>query len=367
LQLAVRRDKQEDVFAEEPRVTDTDFIAAEFTGTTYTAGASISPTSWLMLRGSYATGEQPPPLYALNGIEPAMSTTPYATDPHRGNAPLGSEGEFLFMYGGNPALKTARASTVFLGVVLTPTGLDGPRLALDFSRIRRTRDLLSLSSQEVLAHEDAWPERVGRAPLTDTDRSNGFSAGRVTMFDTRLSNGSTLEVDAIDLHLDWPFQFPGGRMRLYGDATYHKRNVLEAPFQPDENRAGYINGPLRRRANGGFDWSRNQLTLGANLQYFGSYLVLTQGPLAELRNELNEQLQGSSRIPSQSYLDLYATWRAPVRNFGPLEELTVDLGVINVFDEAPARENSFVFNGPSYSRYGDPRQRRFELGLSIRF
>jgi outer membrane receptor protein involved in Fe transport len=366
-QLAVRRDEQRDRFAHEPLSPDTDFVHARFTGTSYTAGAKISPTPWLMLRASYATGEQPPLLFFLNELDPVMTSLPYASDPQRGGTPLGAEGEFLYRGGGLAAIDAALASTTVLGIVLSPLGLDGPKVGLDFSRIRRTRDVLQLSSQEILDNEQAWPERVERAPLTDSDRASGFSAGRVTMLDSRVSNGARLEVDAIDLRVDWPLRFLGGRLRLYADATYHKRNTFEEPFQPDVNRAGYRDGPLKRRANGGFDWSRKHLTFGANLQYFGSYLVLTQGPLADLTNESYERIQGSRQIPSQSYLDLHASWRVPFQDFGVLEELTVDLGVLNALDDSPPRENAYVFSGPGYSRYGDPRQRRFELGLSVRF
>jgi outer membrane receptor protein involved in Fe transport len=78
-------------------------------------------------------------------------------------------------------------------------------------------------------------------------------------------------------------------------------------------------------------------------------------------------LQATRSIPPHEYLDLHATWRVPGVNFGPLDALTVDFGIINAFDKAPPRETQFLNSGPGYSRYGDPRQRRFELGLSGHF
>ncbi len=56
--------------------------------------------------------------------------------------------------------------------------------------------------------------------------------------------------------------------------------------------------------------------------------------------------------------------------------MKVDLGVVNVFDKAPPRESTYslaqfagipVAGPPGYSRYGDPRQRRFVLTLSAAF
>jgi outer membrane receptor protein involved in Fe transport len=299
-------------------------------------------------------------------IAPLTTTAPLAKDPRRGGQELGAGGAYQVLLGGNPKLGTTLAKTTSLGGVFTPIGLDGPRLALDYSHIVRTRDLLSLSADAIMANEDAWPERVTRAPLTDADRALGFTAGRVIVFDGRISNGASLVVDALDMHVSWPLTVAAGALRLYADATYQMHNVHKAPFQPDMDFDGYENGPLKWRANAGVDWSTNRLTIGANLQFFGHYLVLQQGPLSS-SDALYVEVQGSRWVPSQAYLDLHATWRLPALPFAPADALTVDFGVVNVLDKAPPREFSAVFGGPGYSRYGDPRQRRFELGLSAHF
>jgi len=73
-------------------------------------------------------------------------------------------------------------------------------------------------------------------------------------------------------------------------------------------------------------------------------------------------------VSSQTYVDLYATWRLPFLNVGPVREATLEFGVVNVFDTAPARETAQPYTGgPGYSLYGDPRQRRFEVTLSSHF
>ena len=366
LQLAIRRDDEDNEFPSNLPNADSDRLHAEFTGTAYTAGVKMFPTSWLMLRGSYATGLQPPSLNALVELTPFTTTGPAnATDPKRGGRRAGADGAYLFKLGGKQDLSEVRASTASLGAVVTPTGENGPRIAIDFSRIRRTRDVVTgLLAADVMANEDSWPERVERAPITDADRANGYTAGRVTMIDTRNMNGGELEVDAVDLHLDWPLTLlGGGRLQLYADATYHRRNVQKVPLKPDLHWAGYRNGPLKRRANGGFDWSKDRLSIGANLQYYGSSLVIQDGSLPVIDAQAVE-LQGSERIPSQSYLDVHGSWRFPVR---PANDLTVNFGIINVLDKSPPRESILVTLGPGYNRYGDPRQRRFELGLSFRF
>src|SRR5262249_4176191 len=102
-------------------------------------------------------------------------------------------------------------------------------------------------------------------------------------------------------------------------------------------------------------------------QYFGRSLITTNEKFLSNVNDLAIQYQGSLWIPSQSYLDLHGSWRVLARNLGALDELTIDAAIVNVLDKAPPRESSLAAHGPSCSRYGDPRQRRFELGLSAHF
>ena len=373
LQLAVRHDEQKDDFQRTQIYPDSGVLHSRFVGAAFTVGAKTSPTDWLMLRGSYSTGKQPPPIASLVEVDPftyGPDDEGLQIDPKRGGTELAEEGELLVYLAGNSKLKTTQARTLSLGAVLAPGGVDGPRFALDYSRIRRTRDLQEHDVPGILAHEDDWPERVVRAPLTDADRAKGYTGGRIEIIDARVTNDSTTEVEAFDLRVEWPLSFLNGRLRLYADATYQKRKLQMDRFEPAVTWAGYLEGPLKRRANGGVDWSKNQLTIGANLQYFGGSLILDEPwpNLPLFPNDDEVMFQGSARIPSQSYLDLSGTWRLPVQSLGTVDSLTLDFGVVNVLDKAPPRESSYLsVRGPSYSRYGDARMRRFELGVSCHF
>jgi iron complex outermembrane recepter protein len=365
LQLAIRRDDREEDFAHPEAGADAR-LRPRFTGTTYTAGLKLTPARWLMLRGSYATGEQPPPFSALRENE-ILTAAPLGTDPKRGGTSLGSDGGYYYKFSGNPDLEAVRATTAFVGAVLTPFGEDGARLAVDVSRIERRRDFMLPMTQEILDHEDLWPERIVRLPLSDADLALGYTGGRIHTIDARANNRGGLDVEALDLRAEWPVEFLGGRLRFYADATWQMRNAVKGLFRPEQRRDGFREGPLRRRANGGFDWSNARLGIGANVQYLGNYRI-TFDDNSPGGDDLHIQLQGSPEVPSQTYLDLNATWWLPVPSSGPVEDLALHFGVANVLDEEPPRENSFVFRQRfSYSRYGDPRQRRFELTLSTHF
>ncbi len=362
LQLAVRHDRQSLDFSESP--TNIAVLARQriaFSGTAYTAGLKVSPTPWLTLRGSYATGEQPP---ELNTLIDGESVIPISIpDPKRPGTLVGDGRPIVQKNSGSPDLKTIRASTFAVGAILSPWGETGPRLALDYSHVRRTGDVQLLGQPDVLAHEDFWPERVTRAPLSDADRARGYTVGPVTVLDSRALNAGALDVQAIDAKFEWPTSGLGGRLRFYGDATYHIRNLLTGLFRADLDRAGYRNSPLQWRANGGVDWSNGRLTLGANLQYFGPYNISVAGQVLAA----DAQLQGNPTVHAQTYLDLNATRRIPIPGGGLLREVTFSLGITNILNRRAPRESALNFRSPGYSRYGDPRGRRYELTISSSF
>lgn len=363
LQLAVRHDRLRATFDSNPFNPQPDeTVRHAFRGTSFTAGAKASPWPWLLLRGSYATGEQAPPLERLLGRE-QLSNFVLAQDPKRGGSQAGGEGPVLVKYEGNPDLKTARARTLSLGAVLNPEGRRGPRLSVDFSRIRKSREALLLFSQLVLDHEDFWPERVTRAPLTDADRALGFTGGTITMLDERAVNGGSARVDSVDGRFEWPLRLLRGNLRLYGNATVQLTNEEPRLFEPNVERVGYRNGPLKWRANGGFDWSLGPTTIGANLQYFSRYRIV-EGPFPDSGDPGR---QGSPWVRSQAYLDLYASRHFNLPRNPLLRGVEVDVGLVNVFDKQAPREYGKPGSGPGYSRYGDPRGRRLELVVSAEY
>lgn len=368
LQVALRHDDQRSKIVEDPADDIDGYVPVHprFAATAFTAGVKVTPWRWLLLRASYATGEQPPQTEDLRMRFNGPTTSVLSTDPKRGNQLLGENGTFIAKGGGNRDLEASRAHTLSLGAILTPFGDSGARLAFDYSRIRKDRDVTGLSREDFLEHEELFPGRVIRGPLTDEDRALGYSGGPVTVLDTRFVNGAGLEVDAFDSHAEWPLVFLDGQLRLYADATYQKSNRKTALFREAVQYVGFKDGPLKWRANGGFDWTKGSLTAGINLQYFSGHRVYYDTTFDPSEDTL-VIAQGSPRIPSQRYLDAHGSWRLPLSAPAFVDELTVDFGIVNLLDATPPRETSINFTGPGYSRYGDPRLRRFELVVSLQF
>jgi iron complex outermembrane receptor protein len=361
VQLAVRDDSQSNDFSVAPDQPGSARVRATFTGAAYTIGAKVSPVSWLMVRGSFATGETPPPSSALiPRVDPEYFGFP--NDPKRGGA-FGDFAEYADQDQGSPHLKNVLASTVAVGVVLTPFGPHVLQLSLDYSHIRKTHDVLFLSDDLVLAHEDYWPQRVQRGPLTDEDRALGYTGGPITAIDATAINGASRDVQTLDARFDWTFAAPVGWLHLYGGATYNFDDIEKGLFSPNVVYDDAIDGPLMWRANGGADWSLGSLTIGVNVQYYGSSSIFLSSETDDFVRELSQNLQGSDRIPAQAYLDLHISKRFSLHN----TDLRVDFGINDVLDTSAPRVNSTDGFGYGVSQYGDPRRRRFELSISAAF
>jgi iron complex outermembrane receptor protein len=353
VQLAVRYDNQSVDFTADPTPSGPTRLNTTFAGTTFTAGAQASPLSWLMLRGSFATGATPPPVQYL--VPEQFATV--VEDPKRGD-------EFAFVpidYGGGSLeLKSVLASTTSVGFVLTPFGPRGARFSLDYSNISETHAYSFLDDTIVIAHEDYWPQRVQREPLTAADQALGYMAGPILAIDSRPTNGDSIDVQTLDAQFDWIVGLPVGALHLYGSATYTFHDMQKRLFQSTLNYYDAFDGPLVWRANAGADWSLGPWLLGVDVQYFGSY----NANLSEYSDPtITELFQGSQTIPAQTYVDLRISRRSHLKN----TDLRIDFGVDDVLDAAPPRVSSFLVGGPGYSPYGDPRQRRFELSVSALF
>jgi hypothetical protein len=271
-----------------------------------------------------------------------------------------SIGVFLKGYG-NPELKMPKATTLSLGFVLNPQGT-GPRLSVDYSKVKRTGDPRWLNPQQVLLHEDMWPERVVREPLTEEDRAQGYTGGIIKLLDYSAINGNTRVAKNVDTRLRWPLPLLGGTLVVSANATVQLSNVLKELIGRRLELLDYRTGPLKFRANGGVEWEKGPWSFGLSMQHFGKYKFALPHR-HPLENEFDARMQGGARVPSQTFFDVRAarSLRLAERRFD------LELGVVNLLDTSPALLAAFGPTrsfGPSYSRYGDPRRRRFELVIS---
>ncbi|MES3100580.1 TonB-dependent receptor plug domain-containing protein [Sphingomonas faeni] len=386
LQFALRHDVVRSIL---PADTFTDALDNTVTqriaraATLYTAGIKTSPFDGLLLRGSVATGFMPPAInqYASSSylithdkrFLPANPTTDAflflktLPDAQRPGQILGGEGILTLSYGGSARLKPEHAQSISLGAVVTPLQVNDLRISVDYTRIRKTGEIVRVHSQDYayfFQNEQRLTGRVVRAPLTEADRARGYTGGVVTGIDTTAFNLGETKVDAIDLQVDYHVPVRGlGGLKFQGAATWNPSlRRYGGPETTTTNYAGYSDGPLNWRANGGVEWSYGAQTLGFMATFYGDYRIAAAQDDAATADGL-ALIQGGPKIPSQLYFDLFAsrTIRLPEGR----RSLELRVGMQNVFNHSPPI--IVAEYGNNYSAYGDPRLRRFELNVAMRF
>ncbi len=386
LQLALRYDANrsslpaDDPSSTGPMQTSTDGAMA------YTIGVRLFPVEGVMVRLSSATGFLPPTVGNLGSLTHyyTSSTTllrqadatlvpvlsPGPTDPLRGGSAVGSEAVYALVSGGSTHLRPERAQSLSAGIVLTPRALPDLRLSVDYTRIDKRLEIANLHNGDpdyFLVHERQFPTRVIRAPLTDADRAKGYTGGIVTVIDaTSLNVGRTL-IEALDVQLDYRIPTETiGDFRVHAAGTWQPRLTRTADLESASvNAVGYADGPLRWRGNGGIDWQRGPFMLGVAASYYHRYRVAYSFDSAGVAAQ-SAMRQGTTRIPAQTYVDVFASRRFALSHApAGLESLDIRLGIENVFDHKPPLVVDP--NTANYSLYGDPRLRRFELSILGRF
>lgn len=339
----------------------------------FTVGARTFLLPRVMVRGSFATGRLPPTLTQIQEVLSPLLPASRLPDPLRGGRELTSEGPVTVSSGGFNGILQERGRTFSLGAVLNPEGRDGPRLSVDYSRISTRREIgpSGLSAAELVEREALYPDRVIRAALTDEDRALGFTGGRILRLNLGQGNLGRRIVETVDVQFDWQIgDVLGGDLAPYAQATWLRSvRTRAAPNLPWIERTGFMDGPVRWRANGGATWTRGATAIDLNLQYFHSYRVISATsaviPTLPISEVLLLRFQARDRIPAQVYLDLAARRRFEITVSGPLRSVELRLGILNLLDHSPP-----ILADPGslgYSAYGDPRRRRFELVVASEF
>lgn len=315
------------------------------------------PVQDVVLRGSYGTGFLPP---AVDQIVPRpVSSDPcIAPDPLRGNT-LAS---FPCVFGGNSHLQPEQSKSWSAGLILTPRVLRDLRVSVDYTNIRKTDNITSVSQSDIATLEALG--RITRGPNLPGDQPGW--AGPITFADDSLVNLLKAQIQAYDVQFDYKLSTAGeGVFNFFALGTWETHYKTQAaagsPFV--ENVGVGSSNPLKFKANAGATWTRRQWTVGWSANYFDSYWVNAAHTV-----DVN---QGSDHIPSQIYHDLFATYRFDAgmsRNSVPSDVfsgLEITLGLKNILNKQPPFDasNTFFY----YSTFGDPRLASYWLSVKKAF
>lgn len=345
-------------------------VKNEFSSSNPTVAIRAKLTDKVMLRASYGTGFLPPSISQLIASAPqsftGASSVPNLLDPRRGNELVGS---YTLYSGGGTNLKPEKSTSLSAGAVITPLTDGSLRISLDYVKIEKTDNILSLPlNQATIDNEVFLPGRIQRGPVVPGD---SFGIGNITAIDVSLTNIAKADVEAFDLGVNYEKRTDSiGQFTFNVTATWqtHYRTQLVA-FGPVTENAGISRVaafgssgviPLKFRGNGSISWRKGPWLATISARYFDSYLVST------VASTIANQGHGG-RIPSQSYVDLFASYRLPGRSEANkrMAWLTANselqLGVRNIFNTKAPLDAA---NGSSlYSQLADPRGAVYSISI----
>ncbi|MBL8268769.1 TonB-dependent receptor, partial [Steroidobacter sp.] len=122
----------------------------------------LQPSRDVAFRASYGEGFLPPDIGQLTAstVIPGDTGLSWLNDPRRGNEPI--TGMVDYSYGGNPDLKSETSTSWSAGFVFTPRWVDGLRLSVDYTEIKKKNNIVALDDQTLLDNETFFPGRVTR-------------------------------------------------------------------------------------------------------------------------------------------------------------------------------------------------------------
>jgi outer membrane receptor protein involved in Fe transport len=354
-----------------------------------TRNSSINPTvalRWavtedIAFRGSYSTGYLPPYLNSVVSVDAGVPGTLLAgktvvnvTDPLRGNEIIG-EDLFGFLrilparQGGNTNVDPQTSKSWSLGTIVTPRFLPGLRLSVDWSRITQNNvyfnPFLLVSGGNNPGGQQAFNDFLAANPQRFTRDTNPatfgqYKVGPIIFADITTANFSLIRSEAIDFAGSYDMPLGNGRLALQAAATWLRDLTLQTtPSAKPLQSAGVVSnqflvipggaGGVAWKGNGSIVYTSSRWSLGVRGRYFGPYWFNT--------NHSVQPLQGTAKLGSQAYFDIFGTFR-----IFPKTELRG--GVNNVFDRSPpinATTSTF------YSFFGDPRRANFYVSVNQKF
>ncbi|NMR26090.1 TonB-dependent receptor [Pseudoalteromonas sp. NEC-BIFX-2020_015] len=230
-----------------------------------------------------------------------------------------------YTYGGNPDIKPEQAESDTLGVVYTPSYIEGFDLSLDYYSIRVTDAVSQI--QPGAALQSCYIDNPNpNNPLCNAvlrDPNTGFiSTAIVNDF-----NLAAIEQTGFDLAANYVFDAPmdlGGRFRF----SYQGNFITEQTRQNNStvaevdckgtygsacsgDFASILQADYKHRAT--FDWQLDTMNFQLGWRRIG---------------EVDYAVDRSETISAQNYMDFAASWQAT-------DDIAVNFGIDNLFDKAP--------------------------------
>jgi iron complex outermembrane receptor protein len=348
------------------------------------AGFTWRPIESLLVRGTWAEGFRAPTISDLYGGE-SQSFEFYA-DPcdsefgiaagsarcledvpvdfrQRANTPSGlsespeDQSDRAFTSGSNPGLTPEESKSKTLGLVYSPSQIQGLNVALDWWHIRIDNTIIADAPTTVL--NDCYVRGIeSRCSDPTGSRFTRDENGVITSFFYAGLNAGYQETEGYDLDLTYSMDTDYGRFALSWLNTYVSKNEIKQDSDdeiPPAQQNGFAGGGginFRLRSNASLTWELGDFGMTWTTRYFSGIkeTCLSADAYPELCSlpdytapDLGGSISPQNEVGSNTFHDLQVRWKAPWN-------ATISIGANNVFEHYSAPMYSNPASG--YAYYG---------------
>lgn len=274
-------------------------------------GLIYAPITDLTLRGTWGKSFKTPTLYQLyTGYRASLlSASMVGTT----NAPSGST--VLLATGGNPNLKSEKATSWTVGAEFRPRWLPGFSIEGNYFDVqyRNRINTPGIALSNVLTNP-LYADVITSNPAADLISSLAagsrtplnnvsglpFDPSKVIAFiDSRYLNVSRQDIHGVDIQLRYSTTLADGdRVLLTGSTAYLSSNQKLLARSTAKQLAGVLYNPPHCRARGGGSWSHGSLSTSLFVNYVGSVTDNSAAPFVKVRGMTTADGVARLAIPS---------------------------------------------------------------------
>lgn len=334
--------------------------------TTPKLGIIYQPHEDVTVRGSWGKSFKAPTLFQVNQVLQGFLLPGSIFSPQP-NPPLPPGDGVLLLGGGNPNLKSERATTWSATVEYRPSFAKGLELQASYfdidyrdrigSPVTGTLSALANPVFRDFIILDPTVEQVNGLVASFpqglvNQTGQPFDPSRVgAIIDSALRNTARQRIHGVDFAADYRIDLnDGDRLLVTGAASYLESDQQLIPDQPTVQMAGIIFNPPHWRGRLGATWEGGSKSLSAFLNYVGG--------------TKDNRFPKVERISPFVTLDLSAALRTTAAA-GPLRGTEVRISALNLLNEEPDIIRNSLPDAPSYDSTNQSAIGRF-ISLSVR-
>ncbi|MBB1117659.1 TonB-dependent receptor [Stenotrophomonas sp. W1S232] len=251
-----------------------------------------------------------------------------------------------FNSGSNPFMEPETSESTTIGMVWSPSAIEGFSTSLDFWKVRIENTVVSDSPNQILS--DCYVNLIeSRCAQFSRDPANGNIVGELTY---GMRNAGYTETEGFDFEVSYGMETAVGRFNAKVSSTYVSKYESTATNEPGvtPSQSNGFNAAFRNRTNANLSWNQGDWSANWGLRYYsGTKEQCYFDERCTLPNYAAPDTQGTivpmNELGGVTFHDLQISWAAPWN-------ARISVGANNVFNN----EGPLHFQQPSsnFSYYG---------------